>query len=167
MNQCTFVLFYCCSQPRVGLDDKYLPCYLHAAEVPTVSAKMPVVAVYAFCGSARTGKLDLINFVSMNYDFIILNCFLAFAHTPHDSLSKHAVQVPLPKHAGTGAKLWLLWDLLSLSLSNLVMIDISAVMFHHCKSPLPCLILQPSEGWCSVLCLFRGSAMTYTSVPDL
>lgn len=90
MNQCTFVLFYCCSQPRVGLDDKYLPCYLHAAVDPTVSARMPVVAVYAFCGSARTGKLDLIHFVSMNYDFIILHCFLAFAHTPHDSLSKRS-----------------------------------------------------------------------------
>jgi len=108
MNQCTFVLFYCCSQPRVGLDDKYLPCYLHAAEVPTVSAKMPAVVVYTFCGSARAGKLDLINFVSMNYDFIILNCFLAFAHTPHDSLSKHVVQVPLPEHTSMGAKLWLL-----------------------------------------------------------
>lgn len=167
MNQCSFVLFYYCSQPRVGHDDEYLPGYLHAAEAPTVSAKMPVVAIYALCGSARTGKLDLINFVSMNYVFIVLNCVLAFAHTPHDSLSKHIVQAPLPEHAGMGAKLWLLWDLLSLSLSNLVMIDISAVMFHQCKFPLPCLILQLSEGRRLVPRLLRGSTMTYTSAPDL
>lgn len=108
MNQCSFVLFYYCSQPRVGHDDEYLPGYLHAAEAPTVSAKMPVVAMYALCGSARAGKRDLINFVSMNYVFIVLNCVLAFAHTPHDSLSKHVVQAPLPERAGMGAKLWLL-----------------------------------------------------------
>lgn len=167
MNQCSFVLFYYCSQPRVGHGDKYLPGYLHAAEAPTVSAKMPVVAVYALCGSTRTGKLDRINFVSMDYFFIVLNCVLAFAHTPHHSLSKHIVQVPLPEHAGTGAKLWLLQGLPSLSLSNLVMIDISAVMFHQCKFPLLCLILQLSEGRRLVPCLFRESTMTYTSAPDL
>lgn len=167
MNQCSFVLFYHCSQPRVGHDDKYLPGYLPATEAPTVSAKVPAVTVYALCGSALTGKLDLINIVSVNYVFIIWNCVLAFAHIPHHSLSKHIVQAPLPEHAGMGAKLWLLRGLSSLSLSNLVMIDISAVMFHRCEFPLPCVILQLLEGRCLVLCLFRGSTMTYTSVPDL
>lgn len=71
MNQCSFVLFYHCSQPRVGHDDKYLPGYLPATEAPTVSAKMPAVTVYALCGSALTGKLDLINIISVNYVFII------------------------------------------------------------------------------------------------
>ena len=167
MNQCSFVLFYYCSQPRVGHGDEYLPGYLHAAEAPTISAKMPVVTVYALCGSAGTGKLDLINFVSMNYVFIILNCVLAFAHTPHHSLSKHVVQVLLPERAGMGAKLWFLRGLPSLSLSNLVMIDISAVMFHQCKFPFPSFIRQLPEGRLLVLCLFRGSTMTYTSAPDL
>lgn len=135
------MLFYYCSQPKVGHSDEYLPGYLHAAEAPTVSAKMPIVTVYALCGSARTGKLDLINFASMNYVFITLNCVLAFAHIPHHSLCKHVVQAPLPEHAGMGAKLWLLRGLLSMSLSNLVMIDISAVTFHQCKFPLPRLQL--------------------------
>lgn len=74
MNQCSFVLFYYCRQPRAGHSDKYLPGYCHAAEAPTVLAKKPVVIVYTLCGSAGTGKLDLIDFVSMNYVFIILNC---------------------------------------------------------------------------------------------
>lgn len=85
MNQCSFVLFYYCSQSRVGHGDKYLPGYLHEAEAPAVSAKMPAVTVYALCGSARTGKPDLINFVSMNYVFIRSNGVLAFAHAPHHS----------------------------------------------------------------------------------
>lgn len=89
MNQCSFVLFYYCSQPRVGHGDKYLPGYLHEAEAPTASAKMPVVTVYALCGSARTGNPDLINFVSVNYAFIILNGILVFAHAPTSQLSKH------------------------------------------------------------------------------
>lgn len=54
----------------------------------------------------------------------------------HITAQQTHTQAPLPEHAGTGAKLWLLRGLPSLSLSNLVMIDISADMFHQCKFPL-------------------------------
>lgn len=69
----------------MGQGDKCLPGYLHEVEAPAVSAKMPVVIVCALCGSARTAKPDLINFVNMNYVFISLNGILAFAQSPHHS----------------------------------------------------------------------------------
>lgn len=88
----------------MGHDDKYLPGYLRAAEAPTVSAKVPVATVYALCGSARAGKLDLINFVSVNDVFIILNCVLACAHTPHHSRKRAHSTSPSARACRHGGK---------------------------------------------------------------